>query len=66
MFLYITSRTVHNRMICKFFTAVILQLRNFMSGNLECGKCIQNLSDTLRKPLVNAVEMIEFSKEIRN
>jgi bacterioferritin-associated ferredoxin len=60
MFLCITSRTVHNRMIYKFFTAVIIQLRNFMSGNTECGKCIQNLSDTLRKPLVNAVEIIKI------
>jgi hypothetical protein len=32
----------------------------FISGNLECGKCIQDLSDTLRKLLVNAVEIIEI------
>jgi hypothetical protein len=47
-------------MICKFFTAVIIQLRNFYVWQLGVGKWIQDLSDTLRKPLVNAVEITEI------
>jgi hypothetical protein len=60
VFLYITSQMVYSRMICKFFTAVVSSYESLVSGYLKCGKCIQNLSDSPQKRLVNVVGFIEF------